>query len=180
MTTLPIDILPVSPDHTIPNRFKGKTLLITGAARGMGQAAAIRAAREGANVVVADWLAKEGTETVAGIVKEGGHAIFVRTDVRHTADCTRMVEEAVRAFGALHLAINNAGVMDGVHSGEPFDFTNQRSLLPAGYMMPPMSTGTMSLPSTRQAYSSPRGLNCDRWWRRGEAERLSTWDRLPR
>lgn len=75
----------------------------------MGQAAAIRAARECANVVVADWLSKDGAETVEVIVKQGGHAILVQADVRHSADCTRMVEEAVKAFGSLHMAINNAG-----------------------------------------------------------------------
>lgn len=126
-----LDIQPLSPDFAVKDRFKGKTILITGAARGMGRAAAIRAAREGANVVVADWLPKEGADTVEAIVKQGGHAIFVQANVRNSADCARMVEEAVKAFGSLHMAINNAGVMDGVHSGEPFDLTKQRPLLPA-------------------------------------------------
>lgn len=126
-----LDIQPTNPSFTTPDRFKGKTMLITGAARGMGQAAAIRAAREGANIVVADWLPKEGAETVETIVKQGGHAIFVHADVRNSADCNRMVEEAVKAFGSLDFAINNAGVMDGTYSGDPFDFQKQRPLLPA-------------------------------------------------
>ena len=49
-----IDIQPTSPDYFIPNRFQGKTLLVTGAATGIGAATAIRAAREGANIVGVD------------------------------------------------------------------------------------------------------------------------------
>lgn len=48
------DVDPVPSDYYIPGRFKGKTIIVTGCARGMGEAAAIRAAREGANVVGVD------------------------------------------------------------------------------------------------------------------------------
>ena len=126
-----VDILPVNPDYFIPNRFKGKTILITGGARGMGRAAAIRAAREGANVVIADWLPKEGKEVRDMINKGGGKAIFVQTDVRKTADCNRMVTKTVKEFGRIDLAINAAGVFDGLYSGETLDYKKQRSLLPS-------------------------------------------------
>jgi NAD(P)-dependent dehydrogenase (short-subunit alcohol dehydrogenase family) len=124
------DIKPVDPAYFIPNRFRGRTILITGAARGMGRAVAIRAAREGANVVVADILVTEGNETVAIITKEGGKAVFVECDIRKTDQCDRMVSEAVKAFGGLDAAINNAGVMDAVPPGHPLDFGAQKPLLP--------------------------------------------------
>jgi len=125
-----VDIAPVNPNYFILNRFKGKTILITGGARGMGHAVAIRSAREGANVVIADWLPKEGAETAEMIKKQGGNAIFVLTDVRKTADCDRMVQEAVKAFGEVNLALNAAGVLDGVYSGDVLDYEKQKPLLP--------------------------------------------------
>ena len=116
-----LDVQPTDPSYFVPNRFAGKTILMTGAARGIGRATAIRAAREGANVVVADILAKEGQETVDMIKKEKGKAIFVQMDVRKTEDCDRMVAEAVKAFGGVDLVLNAAGVMDGYAPDEKFD-----------------------------------------------------------
>ncbi len=119
------------PDYFVPNRFASKNILITGAARGIGKATALRAAREGANVCVFDWIHDMGEETVAAINAEGsGKAIFVHGSVTETADCDRMVAEMVQAFGSLDYAINNAGVMTAVHSGEPFDYEKQFNLLP--------------------------------------------------
>jgi len=86
------DIAPLADDYFAPGRFKGKTVLITGGARGIGKMSALRAAREGANVVIADVLEKEGNATLAEVRALGAKAIFVRTDVRNTADCDRMVE----------------------------------------------------------------------------------------
>jgi NAD(P)-dependent dehydrogenase (short-subunit alcohol dehydrogenase family) len=116
-----MDIQPIDPGYFVPNRFKGKTILMTGAARGIGRATAIRAACEGANVVVADILAKEGNETVELIKKEGGKAIFVQTDVRKNEDCDRMVAEAVKAFGRIDAVLNAAGVTDAMAPDEVFE-----------------------------------------------------------
>lgn len=124
------DIQPTSPDYFIPNRFKGKTILITGAATGIGAATAIRAAREGANVVGVDRKEAELLKTIGQITSEGYKAISLVGSIVETALCDRMVAEAVKAFGSIDLALNSAGVMDGGDPGQPLNFKNQQNLLP--------------------------------------------------
>lgn len=114
----------LSPDYYIPGRFDGKTILITGGARGMGQWAAIRAAREGANVVIMDWLRDEGRHTADSINTMGGTAVFVYGDIRKDEDNRRAVRAAVDNFGVLDYAILNAGVMDALYSGDEFTVYN--------------------------------------------------------
>ena len=122
-------ITPPDPDYFIPGRFKGKTLIVTGCARGMGAGAARRAAKEGANIVGVDWIGGLGSQTIGEIVKAGGRAVFVEGDVGDSAVCERMVETAVDSFGGLDLALNNAGVMDGVFSGAEIDYQKQKPLV---------------------------------------------------
>lgn len=109
----------VDPGYFVPGRFEGQTVLVTGAAKGIGHCTAVRAAREGANVVVCDYDVEPGKATAASIVQEGGKAIFVRVDVTSREDTKTMVAEAVKTFGQLDVAINNAGVMDGGGSDVP-------------------------------------------------------------
>ena len=123
------NIVPVPDDYFMPGRFAGKTALVTGCARGMGRMAAIRLAREGANVVGVDWLAEEGRAVVDGIVKEGGKAVFVAGDISETAVCDAMVKAAVDSFGGLDCALNNAGVMDAIFPGDPIDYAKQKDLV---------------------------------------------------
>ena len=125
----PRDIRPVDPDQAFAGRFSGRTLLITGGASGIGRATALRAAREGANVVVADYLEAEGRQTLADIKAGGGRAIFVPVDVRRNDDCQRMVDDAVTAFGGLDGVVNGAGVMDGVPPADALDLQRQRGLV---------------------------------------------------
>lgn len=125
-----IDIKPTSPDYFIPNRFQGKTLLVTGAATGIGAATAIRAAREGANIVGVDRKEQELNDTIGKIKGEGHQAIAIVGNVVETALCDRMVAEAVESFGAVDLALNAAGVMDGGDPAKPLNFESQRHLLP--------------------------------------------------
>jgi NAD(P)-dependent dehydrogenase (short-subunit alcohol dehydrogenase family) len=93
------------------DRLKGKVAFITGAGMGMGREASVLFAEEGARVVVADIDGKAAAETVALIEKAGGQGLAVTGDVALEADVKRMVEEAVRRFGALHVLYNNAGVL---------------------------------------------------------------------
>ena len=91
-------------------RFEGKTAIVTGAARGIGEAYARGLAAEGAAVVVADLAEESGEEVAAGIVKDGGRAVFVRTDVSDSASATAVAERAVAEFGGLDLLVNNAAI----------------------------------------------------------------------
>jgi NAD(P)-dependent dehydrogenase (short-subunit alcohol dehydrogenase family) len=124
-----VNITPPDPEAFIAGRFTGKTFIVTGSARGMGAAAAIRLAREGANVVGVDWLKELGEETDARIRDSGGKSVFVHGDIGDSATGEAAVAAAVSAFGGLDGAINNAGVMDGVFSGDEPDFEKQRPLV---------------------------------------------------
>jgi NAD(P)-dependent dehydrogenase (short-subunit alcohol dehydrogenase family) len=124
-----LEVVPLDPAYFIPGRFAGKTILITGFARGMGAAAAIRAAREGANVVGIDWLPEQAQATAAAIKADGGKIAFMVGNVAKTEDCDKAVALAVKSFGGLDFAINNAGVMDGVFSGDPIDYAAQKPLV---------------------------------------------------
>lgn len=125
-----VDIIPISPDYFIPNRFKGKTLLVTGAATGIGAATVIRAAREGASVIGVDRKDKELNETISKIKSEGHSATALVGNVVETAVCDRAVAEAVRLYGNLDMALNAAGVMDGGNPADPLNFNGQRNVLP--------------------------------------------------
>ena len=93
-------------------RLQGKTAVITGGASGMGRASVLRFLDEGAAVVVADFNATTGAETLA-LAAERGHAKavrFIKTDVAREADIEAMFKCALDAFGRLDIVFNNAGV----------------------------------------------------------------------
>jgi len=90
--------------------LQGKVAIITGGASGMGKAAAILFAKEGANVVVAD-LNVKGGEEVAALASAGGKpSVFQRTDVSSEEDVKALVARAVKEFGGLDITFNNAGI----------------------------------------------------------------------
>ena len=90
--------------------FEEKVALVTGGGSGIGRATAIAFAREGAKVVIGNRNVQRGEETVALIQKAGGEASFKKTDVLITTDIEALVEHAVKRYGSLDLAFNNAGV----------------------------------------------------------------------
>ena len=90
--------------------LSGKIGLVTGAGSGIGRAVALLMAHRGATVVVADVVDDHGAETVKMIESAGGTAAFVHADVSDSAQVEAMVRFAVDTYGALHLAVNNAGI----------------------------------------------------------------------
>jgi NAD(P)-dependent dehydrogenase (short-subunit alcohol dehydrogenase family) len=93
----------------MPGRFEGTVALVTGGSSGIGRAAALAFAKEGARVAVADVL-PAGEETVAQIRAEGGEGLFVRADVSSASDVEAMVRAVLRRYDRLDAAFNNAGI----------------------------------------------------------------------
>ena len=92
-------------------KLDGKVALITGAGSGIGRATALLFAKEGAKVVVADYVPEGGEETVKMIREAGGEAIFIEADVSKAADVERMIKTTVDKYGRIDILYNNAGIM---------------------------------------------------------------------
>ena len=90
--------------------MKDKVVIITGAASGIGEAAALLFGKEGARVVVSDIEVKSGEEVVKRIEKAGGTAVFFKADVASAAENKALVDFAAKTFGKLDIAVNNAGI----------------------------------------------------------------------
>lgn len=90
-------------------RLKDKVAIITGAARGIGEATAILFAREGAKVVVADMRKEEGERVVQQIKQEGGDAIFAWVDITNEEQIIQMVDLTIATYGTVNILVNNAG-----------------------------------------------------------------------
>jgi NAD(P)-dependent dehydrogenase (short-subunit alcohol dehydrogenase family) len=95
-------------------------VLVTGALTGIGRATALAFAKEGATVVVSGRREPEGKALEANLRGLGGEAVFVLADVRHESDVRNLVEQTVRRFGRLDVAVNNAGT-----EGKPGPLTEQ-------------------------------------------------------
>lgn len=87
-----------------------KVAIVTGGGSGFGRAMAELYAKEGAQVVVSDISVESGEETADLVVKAGGDAIFVKADVGNPEDSEHLVKEAVKKYGKLNVAFNNAGI----------------------------------------------------------------------
>ncbi len=90
--------------------FTDRVVLVTGGSSGIGRAAAILFARHGAKVVIGD-IDPGGAETAEAIRTEKGEATFVQTDVRQSGQVRDLVAAAVKTYGGLNCAFNNAGIL---------------------------------------------------------------------
>ena len=99
--------------------FKNKTVLITGASRGIGKAIGLRLAKEGANIVIASKSVEENPKlggTIFSAAKEmedaGGHALAVQCDIRFEEQVQAVVDQTVSKFGGIDILINNASAIN--------------------------------------------------------------------
>lgn len=92
------------------DRLKGKTILVTGGARGIGQAACEKLAEEGANVAVTDIVDDEGRAVADGIRSHGGAADYWHLNSSTETEVKRVMNEVVQTFGGLDGLVNNAGI----------------------------------------------------------------------
>ncbi|MBK5278844.1 MAG: SDR family NAD(P)-dependent oxidoreductase, partial [Bacteroidia bacterium] len=90
--------------------MKNKTVIITGAASGIGKATAELFAKKGANVVVSDIQESEGKKVVKDICATGGTASFFKTDVSKPEEMEALVNFTLKTYSKLDIAINNAGI----------------------------------------------------------------------
>jgi 3-oxoacyl-[acyl-carrier protein] reductase len=92
-------------------RLDGRTAIVTGSARGIGAAEAIRLAQEGANVAVLDLSAEACQETVEAVEAAGSEAIAIACDVSSAQQVEKAFEEIAHRFGRIDILVNNAGLL---------------------------------------------------------------------
>lgn len=92
-----------------PDYFKDKTIVITGAASGIGRATALIFAREGANVVCADINGTGAQDTADQVIAAGAQAVATTTDVSERTAVESMIDEAIASYGAVDFLFNSAG-----------------------------------------------------------------------
>ncbi|HEY4206731.1 MAG TPA: SDR family oxidoreductase [Puia sp.] len=145
-------------------RLMGRRALITGGDSGMGRAAAIAFAREGADVAINYYPTEEpdAREVIALIKKEGRKAIAIPGDLREEAFCQKLVEDAVKGLGGLDIVVNNAGrqqshgsILD--ISTEQFDWTMKTNIYAPFWIikaaLPHLQPGSVIIGTTsEQAY----------------------------
>jgi NAD(P)-dependent dehydrogenase (short-subunit alcohol dehydrogenase family) len=158
----------INPDGAL----KGRTALVTGASRGIGEAIAARLAMEGARVVVSARTAQDGEsrlpgtlhETVDRIRRAGGEASFIKADLAQSVERERLVEEAVAAYGPIDILINNAAITYFIPVEE---FPEKRfKLMMEVQVYAPFHLSQLVLPSMRERgqgwivnISSPAGIH---------------------
>lgn len=95
-------------------RLEGKVAIITGAGKGIGRAAALAFAQEGAKVVIATRSAQPGDETLDMVRQAGGDALMVQTDICNEASLAGMVAKTLEHYGRIDVLVNNAAISEQV------------------------------------------------------------------
>ena len=90
---------------------KGKVVVLTGAASGIGRSTATLLARHGAIQVLSDVQDEEGQKTLEIVEKEGGEAIYIHCDVTKTNEVKKMIDKTIKKHGRIDILINNAGIV---------------------------------------------------------------------
>ena len=147
-------------------RLAGRKALITGGDSGMGRAAAIAYAREGADVAINYFPTEEedAQEVIALIEKEGRIALAIPGDLRNEAFCTGLVDQAVRGLGGLDILVSNAGrqqahpsILD--ISTEQFDWTMKTNIYAPFWIikaaLPHLKPGSAIIGSTSEQATDP-------------------------
>jgi 3-hydroxybutyrate dehydrogenase len=109
-------------------KLQGKTAIVTGAASGIGREIALRYAREGAKVAIADVNAEAAHATAAQIEKAGGQAMGVAMDVTDEAAVNDGVAAVAKAYGGVDVLVSNAGIQI-VHPVEEFSYAEWKKML---------------------------------------------------
>jgi len=159
------------PDHgeqsyTGSGRLKGRKALITGGDSGMGRAAAIAYAREGADVAINYYPTEEpdAQEVIALIKAAGQKAVALPGDIRGEAFCKKLVEDAVNALGGLDILVSNAGRQQAHESilditTEQFDWTMKTNIYAPFWIikaaLPHMPPGSVIIGTTSEQATDP-------------------------
>jgi NAD(P)-dependent dehydrogenase (short-subunit alcohol dehydrogenase family) len=159
-------------------RLKDKVAIVSGGAHGMGEAEIRLFAREGAAVVIADVLSREGEAVASDINASQGRALYVHCDVTSEADWQRVISETISTYGKVDILVNNAGIsgssvgdVDAVEGWERLMAVNARGVflgtkLAAAAMIPngrgsivniSSIMGFVGSPDSHPAYAASKG-----------------------
>ena len=153
--------MPKTPDY-----FAGKTIVITGAASGIGRATALIFAREGANVVCADVNEKGASETAAQVNGKGSQALALKVDVTSRAQVDDMAKRALDAFGSVQFLFNSAGAairrakfleIDDALMDKTFDLNVKGTFYPMQALIPHMVKNKLGVIVNMASMAARRG-----------------------
>jgi citronellol/citronellal dehydrogenase len=167
--------------------FKNKTIIITGASRGIGKAIAIRLAKEGANIVVAAKSTEENPKlggTIFSAAKEieeaGGRALAIQCDIRDEIQIQNVIEKTIATFGSIDALINNASAISltGTEATEPKRFDLMHSINVRGtFFMSRACIPFLKKSSNPHIITLSPPLNMDmKWFKNHIAYTLSKYD----
>lgn len=117
-------------------RFQDKVMIVTGAAKGIGKVVALKAAEEGAKLILADVNEKVGKETLEEIRNITKDVEFIFTNLANADNCKAVVDKAVERFGGVDILINNAGIRGITGAVHTLDEKSFREVLDINLMVP--------------------------------------------